>query len=185
MGECVAAALLGALTWTLAEYLLHRFLGHDKRTWPNLFATEHTRHHSQGDYFAPSWKKVVAALVVLAAITPLAWLAAGVRVGVTYSAAFVAMYLAYEVLHRRAHTHPGWGRYGRFVRRHHFFHHFGNTKLNHGVTSPLWDLLFATYAPSGHVRVPEKLAMVWLVDPQTAEVRREFSGVYELVRSRG
>jgi sterol desaturase/sphingolipid hydroxylase (fatty acid hydroxylase superfamily) len=180
----ICAAFAGICSWSLAEYFLHRFLGHDKRTWPNPFATEHTRHHSQGDYFAPTAKKAGVTLAALALVLPLmSWLL-GAALGVAYAVAFVAMYVVYEILHRRAHTHPGLGRYGRFLRRHHFYHHFANPKANHGVTSPLWDVVFGTLEPAPRVRVPEKLAMAWLLDPQTGDVRREFSGAYELVRVR-
>ena len=44
--------------------------------------------------------------------------------GVACTLGFVAMYLLYEVLHRRAHTHPPRGFYSRMMRKHHFFHHF-------------------------------------------------------------
>lgn len=178
------AVTAGVATWSLAEYLLHRYLGHDKRTWPNPFGIEHTRHHSQGDYFAPNYKKGIAALGALSLVVPLAMALVGTWLGALYGCAFVGMYLTYEWLHRRAHTHPGHGRYGRFMRRHHFYHHFGNPKSNHGVTSPLWDWLFGTLEPSDRVRVPEKLAMVWLVDPATGDVRAQFLDHYELVRKR-
>ncbi len=184
MGENLIAAFLGIATWSLAEYLLHRFLGHDKRTWPNAFATEHIRHHSQGDYFAPTYKKAGAALGALALVLPLAAWLVGWHHGAVFSGAFVAMYVTYEALHRRAHTHPGVGAYGKFLRRHHFHHHFGNPKSNHGVTSPIWDWAFGTLEPSTRVRVPEKLAMAWLLDPTTGDVRTEFTGAYELARKR-
>ena len=180
----IVAAFLGVTSWTFAEYMLHRYLGHDKRTWPNGFATEHTRHHSQGNYFAPTSKKVIAALGALAVVAPVAIAFVGVREGAIFSGAFVGMYVTYEVLHRRAHTHAGAGPYGRFLRRHHFHHHFGNPKSNHGVTSPVWDHVFGTLEPSVQIRVPEKLAMVWLIDPDSGEVRSEFAHVYELVRRR-
>ena len=35
--------------------------------------------------------------------------------GAAWVAGFVAFYIAYEVLHRREHTHAGIGRYGPFV----------------------------------------------------------------------
>lgn len=179
-----SAVVAGVATWSLAEYLLHRFLGHDKRTWPNPFATEHIRHHSQGDYFAPGYKKALAAAATLALVLPLAMALAGVALGGLYSGSFVAMYLTYEWFHYRAHTHAGLNAYGRFLRRHHFYHHFGNPKANHGVTSPLWDWLFGTLEPADRVRVPEKLAMVWLLDPATGDVRAQFANHYELVRKR-
>jgi sterol desaturase/sphingolipid hydroxylase (fatty acid hydroxylase superfamily) len=106
-------------------------------------------------------------------------------IGAVYTAAFVAMYVTYEIVHRRAHTHAGIGAYGRFLRRHHVHHHFGNPKANHGVTSPAWDFVFGTFESPSVIRVPEKLAMRWLVDEQTGGVRSMFSDVYTLVPRRG
>lgn len=179
----LAAAVAGAAAWTFLEYGIHRFLGHDRRTFPNPFASEHTRHHSQGDYFAPTWKKALVALVAFAVVGALAAAVAGLSEGPVFAAAFVAMYVTYEVIHRRAHTHRGAGAYGRFLRRHHFHHHFVNPGANHGVTTPFWDVVFRTRESPGRVRVPEKLQMRWLVDPATGEVRVEHLPFYELVRS--
>ena len=166
------AALLGALTWTLLEYAMHRFLGHDRRTFPNPFGNEHTRHHSQGDYFAPAWKKALVALGGLAVV--------GLALGPAFALGFVSMYVVYEVVHRRAHTHRGVGAYGRYLRRHHFHHHFMNPRSNHGVTSPLWDVVFGTLETPGRIRVPRKLQMRWLVDPATGQVRADEQAHYEL-----
>jgi sterol desaturase/sphingolipid hydroxylase (fatty acid hydroxylase superfamily) len=191
------AGIAGVLSWTFLEYVLHRFLGHDKRTQPNFFSREHTRHHSEGNYFAPAWKKGAAALVTTAVVAPIAILLGGVAVGGTYTAGLMLMYLSYEWVHWRCHVHPGIGAYGRFIRRHHFSHHFTDPKKNHGVTTPIWDFVFGTFsptgsptdsptgsrtgAPAGRIRVPRRLAMVWLVDPATGDVRERFSGAYELV----
>jgi sterol desaturase/sphingolipid hydroxylase (fatty acid hydroxylase superfamily) len=177
------AACAGATLWSLAEYLLHRFLGHDRRTWPNAFATEHTRHHSEGDYFAPTSKKALVALVGVPIVSTLAALGLGTTLGIAFGASFVSMYVAYEWIHRRAHTHRGLGAYGRYLRRHHFHHHFGNPRANHGVTSPLWDLVFGTFEAPGRIRVPEKLCMRWLVDPRTGDVFADLAVFYELRRA--
>jgi sterol desaturase/sphingolipid hydroxylase (fatty acid hydroxylase superfamily) len=174
------AAVAGVMTWSLAEYLLHRFLGHDRRTMPNPFGHEHTRHHSEGDYFAPTWKKALVSLVAVPVISALVALAVGPALGLIYAVAFVSMYVTYEWLHRRMHTHRGVGVYGRFVRRHHFHHHFGNPRKNHGVTSPIWDLAFGTFEAPGRIRVPAKLKMSWLVDESTGEVVAELAPFYEL-----
>lgn len=177
----VSTAAAGVATWTIAEYLLHRFLGHDKRTYPNPFGVEHTRHHSD-DYFAPTWKKALVALVTVPLVVVAASPLLGVDLAVVYGAAFAAMYVAYEAFHRRLHTHAGTGRWGRFLRRHHFHHHFGNPRMNHGVTSPLWDLIFGTFdVPRGRVRVPEKLCMRWLVEAPGGDVLPEHASHYEIV----
>ena len=182
MGVIILTTLAGIGSWTLAEYLLHRFLGHDRRTWPNPFAAEHTRHHSEGNYFAPAWKKAIVTLVAVPAVTAIAALALGLELGAIYGVAFVGMYVTYEVLHRRLHTHRGLGAYGRYLRRHHFHHHFGNPQTNHGVTSPIWDVAFRTWQAPGRIRVPAKLQMRWLVDPQTRDVYEDLSADYELLR---
>jgi len=76
---------------------------------------------------------------------------------------------------------PGVGFYGRWARRHHFYHHFHDPKVNHGVTSPIWDIVFGTYHKPDVIRVPEKLKMVWLCD-ETGEVKEPFRAQYELRR---
>jgi sterol desaturase/sphingolipid hydroxylase (fatty acid hydroxylase superfamily) len=180
MAQVFIAALAGVAGWSLLEYLIHRFLGHDPRTRPNPFATEHVRHHSEGNYFAPTWKKLLTAALVVALLTWPAIAVAGPAPGIGFVLGFVFAYAGYEVLHRRDHTHPGRGPYGRWARRHHFHHHFGDPKSNHGVTSPIWDWVFGTCQRPDVIRVPRKLAMVWLVDPDSGELRTEHSAYYVL-----
>ena len=176
----IAAAACGVLTWTLLEYLIHRWMGHDRRFRRSPFGIEHVRHHVEGNYFAPTWKKLVAAALVAAVLCGPAIAIAGVANGVAYVAGLVAFYGVYEWLHRREHTHAGVGPYGRWARRHHFHHHFVDARTNHGVTSPLWDVAFGTYRRPTKIRVPVKLCMAWLRDPVTGEIRSEHAGTYEL-----
>ncbi|MCA9611534.1 MAG: sterol desaturase family protein, partial [Myxococcales bacterium] len=165
-------------------YCIHRWLGHHAKFRPNPFAKEHIRHHSQGDYFAPTLKKMGAALVALALVTPPAILVAGVELGVVYALGLVGFYGVYEVLHRREHTSRGFGAYGRWARRHHFWHHFGDSSKNHGVTSPIWDFVFGTYQAPGVIVVPERLKMQWLTDPETGDVFSDLQAWYSLRRRR-
>ena len=165
----VLAAVLGILTWTLLEYVIHRWMGHDRRFKRTPFGVEHVRHHAQGNYFAPTWKKLVFATLFAAAVTPAACGIAGVEAGLAYVVGLVGFYGVYEWLHRREHTHAGWGPYGRWARRHHFHHHFVDGRANHGVTSPIWDVVFRTYQqPAASIAVPRKLVMPWLVDATNA-----------------
>lgn len=171
---------LGAFTWSLLEYVIHRWLGHDRRFKKGIFAKEHIRHHIEGDYFAPSWKKVVFALAIGVAAAPVAALLLGLAHGIAYVTGLLLFYGAYEVLHRREHTSAGIGPYARWARRHHFHHHFENGKSNHGVTSPLWDLVFRTYERPTIIHVPRKLCMSWLRDPATGAIRDEHARTFVL-----
>jgi len=180
IASMAAAAMGGVLTWTLLEYVIHRWMGHDRRFRRTPFGVEHIRHHIEGDYFAPMWKKLIAAGIFIAVLSPPAILVAGVPLGLAYVAGLISFYGVYEWHHRRDHTHPGFGPYGRWARRHHFHHHFVDGRTNHGVTTPLWDLAFGTYRKATVIRVPPKLAMAWLLDPQTKAIRGEHAGTYQL-----
>lgn len=178
MTTLLPAALLGALTWTLLEYLIHRFLGHEARLRPNPFAAEHVRHHAEGDYFAPSWKKALAAAAALAVLAWPATRLGGVGPGLAWLGGLFGLYAVYEVLHRRAHTHAGVGPYGRWLRRHHFAHHYADARANHGVTTPLWDVVFGSWRRVAQVRVPRRFVMPWLTDPATGAVRPEHAATF-------
>ncbi|MBW2528862.1 MAG: sterol desaturase family protein [Deltaproteobacteria bacterium] len=178
--KSLLSALAGAATWTLAEYGIHRHLGHDPELHPNPFSREHRRHHATTSYFAPSYLKVLAAAGALAAVAPAASALLGLRAGTSFAAGFASAYLGYEVVHRLAHVAAPRTSYGRWLRRHHFHHHFHNPKRNHGVTSPLWDHLFGTFEEPSVVRVPAKHVMPWLLDPMTRQLRPEHVGDYEV-----
>ncbi len=184
MDGLVASALafaLGAVGWTLAEYGLHRYVFHGSSP-TRLGAGEHRRHHAEVDYFAPWWQKALAACAATFLLLPLAGFAAGARTGFAFTAGFIATYLAYEVLHRRAHTRPPRGRYGRWRRRNHFAHHFMDPRRAQGVTTPFWDLVFGTRLAIERVRVPRRLAMRWLVDAK-GEIDPVHAQDYELLGS--
>lgn len=174
------AAALGVLSWTLLEYLIHRWMGHDRRFKRTPFGVEHIRHHVEGNYFAPTWKKLVFATGFVGVVGAIACALVGLAPGLAYAIGLVGFYGVYEVQHRREHTHPGWGAYGRWARRHHFHHHFVDGRANHGVTSPIWDLVFGTYQrPASPIAVPRKLVMSWLVDDSGA-IRAEHAGSFTL-----
>lgn len=185
----------GVATWSFAEYAIHRFAGHAPRQrkdatpvkgWKGMvspfqgdFGAEHQAHHTDTRYFTPTRRKVMAASVALGGLGVAGSLLVGPRRALSFVLGFGAMYTAYEVEHRRTHTHAPRGAYTRWTRRHHLFHHFGNPKMNHGVTSPIWDLAFGTYVKPGIIRVPVRHAPTWLLDDQ-GEVRPEYYGEYEL-----
>ena len=176
------AFVAGCALWTLLEWLIHNFLGHHGKG-KNPFGQEHVRHHATTHYFAPTWKKVLAATPVIGTVLALMWLLSPPFVAVPLVTGLTVMYISYEVIHRRAHTHGPTGPYSRWVRRHHYYHHFRNPRMNHGVSTPIWDMVFGTYIKvTEPIRVPEKHAMSWLVDPETGEVRPEYADDYVIAR---
>jgi len=178
----VLAVLAGIFTWSFLEYVIHRWLGHSKQP-RTAFGVEHRAHHRTGDYFAPTAKKMLGAAPAVLIAFGVAWLLFGVEIGAAYALGFAGFYTLYEVVHRRIHTHPPVGPYTRFVRKHHLYHHFHSARMNHGVTSPIWDMVFGTLATTELVRVPEAKATRWMCDAD-GEVREAFQADYTIRRQR-
>jgi hypothetical protein len=190
----ILMAALGGLAWTLSEYVLHRFVGHGRRRTPAAtllgrltprgllaeFNREHLAHHADTQYFAPASRKLAAAAIVLPVMTLALWPLVGLASAASFSGGFAVVYGAYEFFHRRIHTHAPRGPFTRWMRRHHLLHHHKNPKLNHGVTTPIWDVFFRTLTPLGKLRIPRRHAPPWMVGAD-GEVLPEFAADYELV----
>jgi dihydroceramide fatty acyl 2-hydroxylase len=67
--------------------------------------------------------------------------------GALIMAGTVGGYLLYEALHVRMHSPVAGGRVLRALRKHHFYHHFGDDSRCFGVTTPVWDVVFRTEFP--------------------------------------
>ena len=175
--------LLGAALWSFGEYTLHRFAMHELKG-RGIASREHLRHHAARDLgFDTWWMSWTGVVIVGAGWGSLAWLVLG-PVGAALGVGWVVGYGFYEWIHWRAHRRPVAHPYERWVRRHHFHHHFGHPMANHGVTTPVWDMVFGTYERvDGPVAVPRRLAMRWLCDDDGA-VRTEYERDYRLVGTR-
>ncbi|MBL9039904.1 MAG: sterol desaturase family protein [Archangium sp.] len=160
--KSLLAFVVGVGCWPVAEYWLHRVLGHVWRA-RTPFRVEHIRHHAEGAYFAPGWKKAVAAALVVPVASGCASLFVDGVTAVVWGTGFSAAYLGYELLHRQLHLRAPRTLYGRWVRAHHFTHHFAGVAFNHAVTLPVLDRVFGTARRVVEVDVPRRLAPTWLV----------------------
>lgn len=144
--------LAGLFFWTLAEYVLHRFLFHfpAKTPWQKrLSFLFHGIHHEQ--------PKVKTRLVMPPAVSiPLAAIFFGVfylLIGVVLGgdqwvpavfAGFLMGYVIYDMIHYSTHHIPMKKGYLRLIRQQHMHHHFQTPDQRFGVTSPIWDYAFGT-----------------------------------------
>lgn len=164
---------LGAFFWTFLEYVIHRFRGHNKNG-RGLVRKEHLQHHAQAHYFVQLYKKVPIAVAVLLASAFLVSLIGGWVNGLAFAGGLAGMYFIYELTHRAFHVREPYIRYGLRMRKHHFYHHFGNPKNNHGVTTALWDRIFKTYESVEQIAVPPKMVMHWLLEDE-AHIKARYS----------
>ncbi|MCB1257979.1 MAG: sterol desaturase family protein [Microthrixaceae bacterium] len=180
----VTAFIAGWVLWTFAEYVLHRFAMHEL-DGKGIMSREHLEHHVHSGWsfdvtHLMSWAGML--LVGAVAWAPLGWVIAGPAFGVTLAIGWAFGYFFYEYQHMAAHLRGPRNRYETFVRKHHFHHHFGHPKSNHGVSIALWDRVFGTFERPDSVRVPRRLALPWLVD-ESGKIKDEFSADYTLVGS--
>ena len=174
-----ASFVAGIATWTLLEYVLHRFGGHDGTFGPAL-RREHLSHHARPDTFSTWAKKCSLAAVLLGALALLLASVAPLVVAVVVTGGVTVTWLAYESLHRLIHVRAPRNAYGAWARRHHLHHHF-HPRVNHGVTTSLWDHVFGTHEAPVVVTVPvrQAFAFAWLLDDDGSLARR-WHGTYRL-----
>lgn len=159
------AAPLGLLVFNAAVYLVHRQLGHQKRSWAALFYARHTGdHHSFFSEHAMSyddwrdWRVILfppwLIVVYLAAfVTPAVWISSllmGSNFGWIFGAHSLLGYLLYEFFHTCHHLPEGhWLTrlpWLREMRQLHRLHHRRDLMHTHNfnIVLPLMDKLCGT-----------------------------------------
>jgi sterol desaturase/sphingolipid hydroxylase (fatty acid hydroxylase superfamily) len=144
--------ILGLFLWTLAEYLLHRFLFHYKPKTPQqekIFYLFHGVHHEQPQcktrLVMPPVVSIPLALVffgiyhVIFAVA----LKAPFMTALVFSG-FIIGYLLYDITHYATHHWPMRSGFLKALKRHHMRHHYKTPNQRFGVSSPLWDYIFGT-----------------------------------------
>lgn len=141
----------GFFAWTLIEYVLHRWAMHWRpaemlSAWRFREAVlPHDEHHETPDSATiwiinrPGGPMIIVAVIAGALSLVHTWeeaiiLAFGGGLG----------YVAYELVHFATHKCRMEGRIGKYLMRHHLFHHYRDETVNFGVTTPLWDYVFMT-----------------------------------------
>jgi len=138
---------VGLFTWTLTEYLLHRFVFHwvNETSWgKRVHFVLHGVHH---DYPNDKTRLVMP----LGASIPMAILfyvlfrgLFGVVIGEPLYIGMGIGYLLYDGTHYAVHHFKQTTKLGKWLRKHHMVHHFADHEGGFGVSSPLWDLVFGT-----------------------------------------
>ncbi len=142
--------VLGMLSWTLTEYLFHRYIFHyhtKSKFGHYIHFLMHGVHH---DYPNDSRRLVMAPVVSI----PLAlfffgffWLTVGPTWLLAIYPGFVFGYLCYDMIHYATHHFPMTSRIGLLLKHHHVKHHYQDETRGYGVSSPLWDVIFRTMFP--------------------------------------
>ena len=139
----IGLVLLGLAAWSVAEYALHRFVLHGLEP----FKSWHIAHHLRPAALMGTPTVLSATAFVLLAFLP-AWWAAGVQRACAFTIGLLMGYLAYSLMHHALHhtMHP-WPMLRNWLRHRkhwHARHHQSGKPCCYGVTSSLWDHVFAS-----------------------------------------
>ncbi|RMF22740.1 MAG: fatty acid hydroxylase [Bacteroidetes bacterium] len=144
----VGLFLLGVFLWTIAEYLIHRFVFHyePKSKWGQwLHFVFHGVHH---DYPNDSKRLVMPPLVSIPLAFFFHWVfssVAGPHYVKVLFPGFVLGYLCYDMLHYAIHHAEFKGKWWMELKAHHLKHHFKEPHKGFGVSTPFWDKVVGTH----------------------------------------
>ena len=138
--ESAALVLLGFASWSLLEYLIHRFVLHGVAP----FSGWHLQHHQRPTALVSA--PTLLSAVLLASLVFLPALAlGGVWVSSSLFLGVVLGYLAYAVVHHATHHWRAGSAWARRRKLWHALHHrHAADACCYGVTSGLWDHVFAS-----------------------------------------
>jgi len=146
---------LGLLVWTLTEYGLHRFVFHfpaQNRLAKYLVFMFHGVHHAaprdRTRLVMPPAGGILLLIVlyqVFRLVVPAPWIE-------PFIAFFLIGYLAYDYIHYATHHFAMRWPPLHFLKVYHLQHHYGAKGVRFGVSSPLWDRVFGTYAADPRAR---------------------------------
>jgi sterol desaturase/sphingolipid hydroxylase (fatty acid hydroxylase superfamily) len=137
--------VVGWSSWTLIEYLLHRFVLHG--VYP--FSQWHAEHHRRPVALICTPTLVSAALVFSLVFVP-AWLLVGLWPASAVTLGVLIGYLGYAVTHHATHHWRADNTWLNQRKRWHALHHgSGRAPGHYGVTSAFWDRVFGSAHPRG------------------------------------
>ena len=161
LADSLGFAAMGAASWPLVEYLVHRYLLHGafpkaggllRRSLHRLFDASHADHHARpwdGMYINGHFDTLFAAALMV----PLSLLAPPYTASVWVATLFVC-YVAEEWIHHALHFGNVRWAYFQYIRRRHLFHHSRHgAGVAYGITSGIWDGVLRTRIPSRERRL--------------------------------
>lgn len=147
---------VGVATWTAVEYWAHRYVLHGRfpdgpgafrHLLHRYFDHLHMEHHKRpwdGNHISGTTRDTlpfVLVFVLLSYFAPFHTLP-------LFVAGIMQAYIVEEWIHHSVHFCNFRGRYFRYIKRHHLYHHSPKgSKVGYGLTSGLWDVVWQTRIP--------------------------------------
>lgn len=151
IGFIVFLYLIAMFSWTLFEYLAHRFLFHFNSTSDfgnRLVYIFHGNHHEYPRdtqrLFMPPLPSIIMGTIVFGIFATISYLFSGtINYSLIYFPGFISGYLIYVSMHYAIHTYAPPKMLKGLWKNHHL-HHYKYHDKGFGVSSSLWDIIFKT-----------------------------------------
>jgi sterol desaturase/sphingolipid hydroxylase (fatty acid hydroxylase superfamily) len=138
--------LTGMLSWTLFEYLMHRFafhyVAHSPRAQRIVYII-HANHHEYPRDRERLFMPPVPSFILAAVIFTLQYTIFGSNVFMFFSG-FLLGYLIYGTMHYAIHAWPPPFKWMKPLWRNHHLHHYKEQEKGFGVSTTIWDRIFGT-----------------------------------------
>jgi sterol desaturase/sphingolipid hydroxylase (fatty acid hydroxylase superfamily) len=144
--------MIGVFIWTLAEYLLHRFVFHfhaKSARGQRITFLFHGVHHAQPQCKTRLVMPPVVSIPGFFLFYGSYFLILSVVLKVPYWIAPLMFgsligYLFYDLGHYATHHSAMRSGYGKIIKRNHMLHHYRTPNKRFGVSSTIWDYVFQT-----------------------------------------
>jgi 4-hydroxysphinganine ceramide fatty acyl 2-hydroxylase len=158
----LACYVSGLAAWTYVEYLAHRHVLHGRfpksdglirGALHKAFDHLHWEHHARpwdGNHINGTIKDTLLFVVVFFALSFLAPL----ETAPVFLAGVIQGYILEEWVHHSVHFYAFNGRYFRYIKRHHLYHHSPRgAEVGYGLTNGFWDVVRSTRIPEDQRRL--------------------------------
>ena len=138
--------LTGLLTFSLVEYLAHRYIFHMDTYTALRRKLQYAFHGVHHDYPKDKDRLAMPPLMSLTIATALLFLFRLALGDYTFGflPGFLMGYATYLLVHYIVHAYPPPKNIFKTLWVHHGIHHYKNSERAFGVSSPLWDYVFRT-----------------------------------------
>jgi len=138
--------ILSMFSWTLFEYLAHRYVFHwvsKKDFLKKVTYTLHGNHHEYPRDRQRLFMPPLPSIVISSIIFTVFYLIAG-NYAFIWFPGFILGYLTYASMHYAIHAFPPPFKWMKPLWRNHHLHHYKDEEKGFGVSSLLWDWIFNT-----------------------------------------
>jgi 4-hydroxysphinganine ceramide fatty acyl 2-hydroxylase len=157
-GASLLLFFAGLLTFTLVEYLIHRYTFHMEANTPKKERLQYVLHGAHHDFPKDKTRLAMPPIVsiLLAGTFFLIYRLILGKFGIPFTGGFVAGYATYLCVHYSVHAFPPPKNILRHLWIHHALHHYQQPHSAYGVSSPFWDFIFRTMPEKKNFNIKTK-----------------------------